>query len=313
VRRVLACAYALAAVALLLWLFAKSPVVGLASNGDFPKICGKFCLGPPHGWADNQFLYFVSDYEISQRYCWQSGLTSSETPLAGLAVGLNRLFYSPSRFDIRALGLVHSLIFFASFCALLEYCLRRSWPVMIVLPLLVLLVFLDIEYSAYFHTFYMDAAAYVFLLATIVAALWATDRNGSLWPALSVLVCGTLLLLSKSQHAPAGVGLVLFALAMAAWQTAPWRRIAWTGIALMFLGTAILMVRRVPTDYRAISVFNTVFSKLPYHVTAPAQMLVEVGLTPDDARWIGMNAFSPGSPIPDYQSQLAFGRRARMG
>jgi hypothetical protein len=46
------------------------PFIGLADNGDFPKVAGPLSLGPKDGPAN--FIHFVPDYLRSPRYYWNS-------------------------------------------------------------------------------------------------------------------------------------------------------------------------------------------------------------------------------------------------
>src|SRR5215467_6044892 len=71
------------------------PFIGLADNGDFPKITGRLSLGPSDG--SPKFTYFVTDYVRAPQYYWKSETLSTELPLAWLATRLGRW----ETFDIR--------------------------------------------------------------------------------------------------------------------------------------------------------------------------------------------------------------------
>jgi len=64
------------------------PFIGLADNGDFPKITGRLSLGPKYGGEN--FIHFVSDYVREPRYYWKSETLSTELPLAWIATRLSR-------------------------------------------------------------------------------------------------------------------------------------------------------------------------------------------------------------------------------
>ena len=46
------------------------PFIGLANNGDFPKVTGHLSLGPKIDGEN--FIHFLSDYVHSSHYYWNS-------------------------------------------------------------------------------------------------------------------------------------------------------------------------------------------------------------------------------------------------
>src|SRR3981189_1286316 len=75
------------------------PFIGLADNGDFPKVAGPLSLGPKDGPAN--FIYFVPDYLRSHGYYWNSPTLSTERPLAWFATKLAGVTKDGDSFDIR--------------------------------------------------------------------------------------------------------------------------------------------------------------------------------------------------------------------
>jgi hypothetical protein len=87
------------------------PVVGIADNGDFPKMAGALALKPAIGdWDSNKFHDFVYSYVWDQNARWITGFHSSEFWLLKVARGAQRLLYPGLRFDIRWLGTIHALV-----------------------------------------------------------------------------------------------------------------------------------------------------------------------------------------------------------
>ncbi|HEV3118792.1 MAG TPA: hypothetical protein VGY58_17205, partial [Gemmataceae bacterium] len=109
---------AICAAILTAQLFA-SPFIGLADNGDFPKITGRLSLGPRDG--PENFIYFVADYVRSPRYYWKSETLSTELPLAWLATKLGKR----DVFDIRRLGVIHYVLLLGAVYVLIR-CLRGA-------------------------------------------------------------------------------------------------------------------------------------------------------------------------------------------
>src|SRR5438067_13260927 len=94
------------------------PAVGLANNGDFPKMAGSLGLGPEEGtWESHrQYQEFFYRFIRDDKYLYNAGFRSaeflsSEFLFVKLARGLQRIFQPGPRFDIRWLGAVHGACF----------------------------------------------------------------------------------------------------------------------------------------------------------------------------------------------------------
>src|SRR4051812_16092744 len=61
----------------------KAPFVGLANNGDFPKITGALSIGP--SGPPERLAYFNGDYVYAKRFYWNVHLLLSELLPAWLA------------------------------------------------------------------------------------------------------------------------------------------------------------------------------------------------------------------------------------
>src|SRR5689334_7154413 len=87
------------------------PAVGIANNGDFPKMAGPLSLGPEDGdWLTHkQYGEFVYRYLKADRYSYnekfrEAEFLSSEFFFVKLARRLHLIFHPGPRFDIRWLG-----------------------------------------------------------------------------------------------------------------------------------------------------------------------------------------------------------------
>ena len=94
------------------------PAVGLADNGDFPKMAGPFGLGPEDGsWETrDQFGEFIFRFTKADRYNYarefkRAEFLSSEFFFVKVARGLQRIVRPGPRFDIRWLGSVTGIVF----------------------------------------------------------------------------------------------------------------------------------------------------------------------------------------------------------
>ena len=136
------------------------PVVGLANNGDFPKIIGQFDVGNPSADPD-VFRFADVRHVIDPKYHYESRFYSSELVLFAAALGLNSVSFDPDILDMRVLGAVHAGVFLLAFYRLLP--LVRSfrpvlrWGVL----LLILVAFTDVMYVSYFNSKNRDSKAAV--------------------------------------------------------------------------------------------------------------------------------------------------------
>ena len=96
------------------------PVTGLANNSDFVYVLGKFSICPVDREQQDK-IYLVTDYFIDPVSCtWESGLTSTEVPLAGARDVLSAPFTGEKNFDLRALAALHLALLLAAFGILLS-------------------------------------------------------------------------------------------------------------------------------------------------------------------------------------------------
>src|SRR5690349_11584082 len=84
------------------------PYLGLANNGDFSKVLGLFSLGAPR---EDVYKYVNLTYRFDDSYHWEAGYYSSETLLAAAPIVLKRNLSKDASFDLRWMGLVHTLLF----------------------------------------------------------------------------------------------------------------------------------------------------------------------------------------------------------
>ena len=297
---------------ILAWKLLLPGFIGMADNGDFAKIAGPLSLGNAEP-AQGSMLHAV--YLRDSRYYFDPHFLSSEKLLARAASTLEEIFGDPARFDIRWLGVIHGLIFLAFYRSVLIFLRPLSAFTRCVLSLAALWIFADIGLVAYLNSFYSDVPAALGGLAAIFigAGLLASER-----PALSTLVLFTLtailFITSKAQHGVLGF-LPAAAAFLCGWCTSDKRgRIAGylAGVALLAATTWISV--STPAWYKAQTRFNVIFMKILNHSPSPARDMEELGLVPDDARYIGLQFYAPGGPMEEpawadrFRARTSYGR-----
>jgi hypothetical protein len=274
------------------------PFIGIANNGDFGKVAGHLSLAPPDGVASN-FLYFQPGYIHAAHNYWDSPYASSETVLAWAALRLSGATGEGGHFDIRWLGAVHAAIFLTALALLLTQ--RR-----ILVACAAILIFTDVCYASYCNSFFMDAAALCGLLLFIASACWIASREEPAPTQIAVCaLAGLLYVTTKTQHAlwtflPA-LFLAFTALRCRAGFT---RRLAFAAGAVV-LTAGVLLLATADATNRAQALFNKLFLQIGGE-PGGAETLRELGVRPEELRYIGTHSYTPDSPASDRAWVEAF-------
>jgi hypothetical protein len=282
------------------------PAIGLANNGDFPKMAGPLGLGPENGWH-HQYLDFTYRYVRDRQYFynrgfWHAEFLSSEFFSVKLASTLQKTFRSGPIFDIRWLGAVNGAFLLLGVGVWL-YSLTDKWKLPIGLALG--LIWTDVAYVQYLNSFYMDTAAMIFLLLCVAAALHViSDPNQRLFSGLTV-AAGVLFASSKFQHSiPALVFFPLFLLFAFGTRDRFVRLIFLAGCILMSL-SAWAVSSRIDEQYRTVPVFNVVFLRIAPQASDPLRTLRELRLGENELRYLNTYSYSPHSPLsPQWAHQF---------
>lgn len=298
-----------AAAAILAWQLILPPVTGLADNGDFGKVIGRFGLEAP---VHRTYEYADTVYFFHPEHRWVSGFRSAEIPLAQAAIWLNALLSKDGSFDLRAIGIVHAALFLWAlwlFAQLLAPAPRFvRWMVLV----LTLLIFCDMMYVVPLNSFYMDEAAYLFLLLTAVLLLRVMKWHRRV-DAVLLLLCASLLTASKGQHAMLGFWIAIVFLVCAN-SLGPMRPVYWRSAAGGLVLLAVLVLwKGHPAEYPLYSLYNVTFERVLPHQRDASAALRELGLDDSYRLCIGKKAYLPGSGMDDAAFVERFGRRYSFG
>jgi hypothetical protein len=271
------------------------PSIGLANNGDFGKVTGLFGFDSPPG---DTYSYIDLKYHFESRYRYNSGFYSSETLLVPVALVLNNIFSKDGSLDLRWMGLVHGLLFILAVYLLQSLLAEVGRRRRVFLWTSVTIVFGDAMYASYFNSFYMDAAAYVFLMLAVVLFLRSVAwRRRS--DAVCLVICVVLMLLAKSQHAILGLWLApLFAFFGGSLWPGNRRFFASVSTAAVLAAT-ILSVKASPSDYAARGYYSVIFTRILPHSQNVRADLESLGLDDSYEKLIGTNTYSAESGMND--------------
>ncbi len=270
------------------WQVMGPPVVGLANNGDFGKVLGAFSLAAP---AEDEYKFLSRTYRYDPHNYFRSGFVSTETVLAGMAIALSLPFCARGTFDIRFIGVVHGVLYLLAFY-LLAPLLRPARPATrIGVYAFLCLVFGDVMFVCWLNTFYMDAAAMVFLLLSVVlyarAAAWRRLADVA-----GFAVCAALFAACKFQHCALAVPLAALAAL-----TLPRPHRFWA--PGLILAAAFVPMVFVESGYGATAIYNTIFFEIMPRSQAVDADFVSLGLDQSYRRWIGTYSYNAGSAMAD--------------
>src|ERR1022692_3241816 len=280
------CLVVIAIAAAVGWQLFVPPLIGIADNGDFPRIMGRFDIGYLSAkYEDRYYYYFLSKYGIDKKNYWDSKFVSSQSLLDALAPPVNRLLAKPGFFDIRSVGLVHLALELWAVWLLLLYAPVTGGIPRAVLFGIVLVVLTDVGYVSYFNSFYSEPSSFVFLLLTLGTICMTIQRpvNQAL---IGFCVAGLLFVTSKPQNFAAGIVLAAFSLRLCTLRAdRAWRR-ACACVAFLLFSGSIYYYTLTPADIiTKPSYYLSVFFDILPHSPAPRQDLIELGLDPDLAKY----------------------------
>lgn len=285
-RRTLVCFVIAAAGAILAFQLFVPPVVGLADQGDFARVIGRFGYAPEDKSATIAFVArkYVRD-PASRLPEWEQ--PSSEYLFVGAAILLNKLFSRDGKLDIVMIGAVHALAFLAAFTRLLMVTKQyRSAPLFWIVGLIILT---DVGYAAYWNSFYAEPASCIFFLLLAAESFAISNskqistRQITLW-----FLWAILWILAKAQNAPLGIVLTLFSARL--WT----QRLAILG-SVLIAGATLVNILTIPKRVQWADTYNQMFLAILPESTNPAVDLIGLGLKPDLVKYSGTGAWSPGS------------------
>jgi hypothetical protein len=207
----------LAAVIVIVAVLFLPPYIGMEDNGDFQRVT--YAQGLYDLPENSELLYngyYIKDYGVMEYFNeYGTSVYSSQFLLIHPAIWLDRLLSgNDGVFDLRCLAAVLSVYFMVVLYFFMDYLTNRLTLVgALLVGAVVIFVFLDTGYTAYFSLFYAEPVAFISLLACITSLLLFIDRRYNATVLLVVfLVNGMVLTFSKQQFAPIGLllGVMIF-------------------------------------------------------------------------------------------------------
>lgn len=296
----------LAAAGLVIGVTVVHPIVGIADNGDFLRVfstVGMDYAHPELSYEDKYFHYFIKDWAFADPF--RGAYITTQTLVVFVATWLNRLLYSNQWFDMRFMVLVYTALLMTAFYYLIRYNKAKSLVFAIVMAVLLVGVFADGGYVAYFNSLYGEPVSLVFLLLTAALgiALTKQDRPSKTLLAFYFVVC-FFFVFSKIQNAPMGILAGLMGLRFLRFRSdGGWRKLVIWGSLVLALGS-VAMYLLAPKQFKEINIYQTVFYGVLKDSTTVEADLKALGLSPELAVLANTNFFTPNTPIPQRDPKL---------
>jgi hypothetical protein len=279
------------------------PVIGLADQGDFARVIGKFGYGPAPTPVNLKYAFVPARYVRDPSFAvpsWEH--MTSEYLFVAAAFAISR----GGAFDVRLIGIIHGLAFLAAFAQLLW--VTRNLRGHVLLWIAAVVAFTDAGYVAYWNSFYTEPASLLFFLLLLGETIGVGER-GVVTPAslFRWVLWAALWMLAKPQNAPLAVPLVLLLFRLRVWPARP-IPVLWAAAgAGVILATAAVNVATLPGETRRAPVYDMVFMAVLPESKNPSTDLAALGLNPELVRYSGTGAWSAGTAFADLKLTGAIG------
>lgn len=282
-----------------------SPIVGLGNSGDQQRVMGWAGLSyqsKDPSYAHYQFVYkkYLRTGHLEAQY------PSSELVFLGIALVSNSIAFHDGLFDIRSMGLAHSIGLLVGLLVFMRYAKTlRRWTRIVVYGF-VAVMFLDVGYTAYFNSFFCEPSTFVYLITTISFALLASGQKCTGKQASCIrfgfFLFAALFVTLKFQNSLLGIPLAILGYKLFGskpreissskrWQVGT--VVASLGLGLLVIGYFGIYLL-VPNSYRGANLYNSVFYEILGHSESPEADLVELGLDPNMAYLAGTSPWDGG-------------------
>lgn len=290
------------------------PLLGIADNGDFPRLlqpAGLVERTTDH--HDRYSNYFNVRYSIVPWPGRVPDYVSSSLLFVAAARLLNVALVDGAVFDVRVLGAVYLLGWLTGMYLILAASRGMRWPWRTALAALLLVMYTDPAYTAYFNSFYSEPTALVCLgLLMGCSLLLVTGRTAS-WVALAgYVLAGALLITAKPMFVASVLLLVPYGLYLSRLTTGWSRRWAGPGLACGLVLLAVWYHGMTPEWLRTNSHYIAVFRILLKDSSARERDARDLGLRPEWVRHAGSGPYARGSPATDEAFSAEFVARVNM-
>lgn len=255
-----------------------SPCIGMADNGDFYRTISQTNLYHLVKDRDDMFLgYFNKYYGINQYYTNPGKmLFTTQAIIVKIAVLVDRFLTKDYIFDIRFLALIYLLVHALGsyfIAKVFTEDLKREWH-KIILTLIVVFIFGDTAYIAYFNSFYAEATSLCFFILSIGIFLnMCRFQRFTLINILSFAVSTFLFLGSKQQLSPIGALLFILLIRMGFVINNRVYKIVSLGLAVFFIAAAGYLFVGIKGDFDYMNRYHAMTRGILLYENNPEEII----------------------------------------
>ncbi len=291
-----------AAAAIIGYQILCPPIIGLADQGDFRRVIGKFGYGPEQPATYYGFVTLKYVRDLAYRWPdWEQ--FSSEDLFVGAAVLANKVVSKDGKLDIRVIGVLHALAFLAAFAWLLHE--TRGFP--------------QSNSSGFFSPdsnrccardllqHFLCRTRFIHLLRFLVSGEHRSVRARNFYSTAHEMVpMGSSIRTRKPMNAPLGLLLGAYAIRLG------WRsKLAWAG-TVAILSAAVFIIVTAPMPMRDVNAYDLVFLAVLPESKTPAADAVTLGIDPALAVLSGTGAWGANSAFSELKLRGIIGKQVTI-
>jgi hypothetical protein len=283
------------------------PSIGLANNGDFGKMIGRFSLAPRSLDTSEEYRYFTAHWVYDRSSQWVSDDRSSELILISAAV-LTGWWFSSHMFDIRILGAIQALLWIACFAAFLPLLRRLTGWRRYIAGIAALFIFTDVSYVAYCNSFYTDVAALLMLAWAVVVWLrFINSQRPSAGLFVIFVTASIFCVSSKSQHALLAMLFYVLGVVAALSFECRWHTRVAIALSLLIPLAAVVTFEVMPDSEKAPAQYAVIFMSILHQSSNPLEDARELGLGPEYLRYVDYWPLNPSDdPLANSEWRALF-------
>ncbi|WP_407867267.1 hypothetical protein [Paenibacillus sp. P36] len=259
------------------------PYLGIADNGDFFRVLysnGLYISDPTY---DSQYLgFFVKTYGIFQYYNEnQATIFSTQSSFVKAAIGLNQLFHpGTTTFDIRYQAALYLGLYTAAIYLLVE---ALTWKLSklrgYVIAGIVVFVFGDTGYTAYFNSLYGESVMLIMTMFMVASGLLLYRKRYNDYVMLGLFVVSAMILTaSKQQNAPVGILTAIFGVFFIYIRKSRSYRAITAGLLAALIGVGVGTYVLIPKEFVNINKFHAMTRGVLMGSTDPEKTLESFGI-----------------------------------
>lgn len=253
------------------------------------------------------FRYFNSKYRFVPALPGDWYLTSTSLlviPSARLSVLLGQ----DQIFDIRIFAALSTLLYLLGIWLILVAARSLKVGTRIILAGMLVLIFTDVGYVAYFNSFYSEGTALVFLAIAIGCGLILIAGQSSRTVFLmGYFVSLGVLVTSKPMYVPMSPAFGLFGVYLSSYVRFPKRYLIASSLAVATCCVGVWYFQQTTPRLALACAYIGLFMDMLPNSDTPRQDLADLGLNPDYEAFSGTTPYDEDSPIkvnPQFRSEF---------